>query len=83
MTPFDPRRHAHLLGGPAGFGQLVKLGISESDHLDYKVSRDRGAPDFRAKARVGAACLASSGRGFLVVGVDGRMSPMLFAMASK
>lgn len=68
MLPFDPRKHRNWLYEP-GLPKLVPHGVSESAHLDFKSMYSRSSHDYADTLRVDAAALATSGDGYLVIGV--------------
>jgi len=53
-----------------GIQSLCDGQIPESDHLEYKLTLDNRDPGFQDELRADCASLASSGEGYLLVGVD-------------
>lgn len=70
MVPFQPHKHRQLLNNATGLATLVTDQIAESAHLDYKRTYSLQAPLYKDEVRIDGGALATSGEGYLVIGVD-------------
>lgn len=59
-----------MLSSEAGLQRLVHMRVREQDPIEFKVRLDRRDPAWRHELRRDCAALATTGVGFLVVGVD-------------
>lgn len=61
---------SRALRNPKSFDSLVASGVAESDHLEFKKALNRNPPKWATELRADCAGLASTGEGFLVIGVE-------------
>lgn len=64
------RRLNTLTQTRAGLEEIIRLRLRESDHIEFKREYERRNPMWQEEVRADCAALATTGVGFLLIGID-------------